>query len=302
MPEQARLPEVIPPLQPNNRPAAPYYAPLAPPQDFETETPPVPLSHYLWIVRRHRWRILAFVATCVLATAIVSARMQRIYESTATIDVDFQAPTQIVGQNSSSSGDVDPEAFFATQIKLIQSDSVLRPVAEQFHLQSFAAQPNHQDALKAQEMAAAPVSLKHLKVTRPAGTNLLLINYRSTDPHQAADVANAIANSYLAHTYNIRIRSSASLSLFMEKQLDELKAKMEKSNLALAQFEKDLNVINPEQKTDILSARLLQLNSGLCFRAGGKSEQGSSLGRHQIRFAGSGAGLLPGAGPGKTER
>ena len=47
----------------------------------------------------------------------------------------------------------------------------------------------------------------------------------------------------------------------MEKQLDELKAKMERSSLALAQFEKDLDVINPEEKTNILSARLLQLNT-----------------------------------------
>ncbi|MGB7548698.1 MAG: polysaccharide biosynthesis tyrosine autokinase, partial [Terracidiphilus sp.] len=75
------------------------------------------------------------------------------------------------------------------------------------------------------------------------------------------NVANAVANSYLAETYNLRIRSSASLSAFMEQQLDELKAKMERSSLALAQFEKAMDVINPEQKTDILSARLLQLNT-----------------------------------------
>ena len=47
----------------------------------------------------------------------------------------------------------------------------------------------------------------------------------------------------------------------MEKQLDELKAKMEKSGLALAQFEKDLDVINPGRENEILSARLLQLNT-----------------------------------------
>ena len=47
----------------------------------------------------------------------------------------------------------------------------------------------------------------------------------------------------------------------MDQQLDELKAKMERSSLALAKFEKDMDVINPEQKTDILSARLLQLNT-----------------------------------------
>lgn len=77
----------------------------------------------------------------------------------------------------------------------------------------------------------------------------------------AADVANAIGTSYLAHSYNLRIRTSTSLSTFMEKQLDDLRAKMERSGQALAQFEKELNVINPEEKTSMLSARLLQLNT-----------------------------------------
>ena len=112
-----------------------------------------------------------------------------------------------------------------------------------------------------QSAAAAPVSLGGLKVTRPPNTTLLLISYQSTDPHIAANVANAVANSYLIHTYDLRISSAAGLSTFMEKQLDELKAKMESSNLALAQFEKDLDVVNPEEKTNILSARLLQLNT-----------------------------------------
>ena len=47
----------------------------------------------------------------------------------------------------------------------------------------------------------------------------------------------------------------------MERQLEELKAKMEKSSEALAQFERELNLINPEEKTSILTARLLELNS-----------------------------------------
>ena len=261
MSEQVRLPEIIPPGPANNLPAMAYYPSFPPQQEFEPEAPAVPLSHYLWILRRHIWKIVAFVAACVLATAIVSARLQPIYESTATIDIDRQTPAEVVGQDSMRSAANDTETFLATQIKLIQSDSVVRPVAEQYHLLNLEEQSNHLSSQKVQEMAAAPVSLSQLRVTRPAGTNLLLISYRSTDPRLAADVANATADSYLAHTYNIRIRSSDSLSSFMEKQLDELKAKMERSNLALAQYEKDLDVINPDEKTNILSARLLQLNT-----------------------------------------
>jgi capsular exopolysaccharide synthesis family protein len=262
MPEQLRLTEVIPPGQSSNLPAVGYYQPQQPQQEFELETPAVPLSHYLWVLRRHLWKIAGFVALCVLATAVVSARLQPIYESTATVDVDRQAPQEVVGQDSArSTAPNDADQFLATQVKIIQSDAVLRPVAEQFHLLNSEGQLKGMSPEKAQETARAPVTLGRLKVIRPPNTYLLLIAYRSPNPGLAADVANAIANSYLAHTYDIRIRSSASLSTFMEKQIDELKAKMEKSGEALAQFEKDLDVINPEEKTNILSARLLQLNT-----------------------------------------
>jgi capsular exopolysaccharide synthesis family protein len=172
------------------------------------------------------------------------------------------APVEVVGENSrSGSGPNDEDQFLATQIRLIQSDAVVRPVVEEFHLLNQPTPPKNTDPSRVQQAAETPVALSALRVTRPVNTYLLLISYRSSDPHLAANVANATANSYLALTYNIRNRSSASMSSFMEKQIDELKAKMERSNLALAGFEKDLDLINPDEKTNILSNRLLQLNT-----------------------------------------
>jgi len=260
MPEITNLPALIPQSSPG-LPAPAYYV-QPPQQDLEAEAPAVPLSHYLWILRRHLGKIVAFVVTCVAATFIVSSRLQPIYESTSSVDIDRQAPSEVIGQDSTrAAAPNDADQFLATQVKLIQSDAVLRPVAEQYNLLEREGQTAGLTPARIQQISRAPVVLKRLKVTRPPNTYLLLIAYRSADPQLAADVANAVANSYLAHTYNIRIRSSASLSSFMEKQLDELKAKMEKSGLALAQFEKELNVINPDEKTNILSARLLQLNT-----------------------------------------
>src|SRR6185436_5037374 len=102
---------------------------------------------------------------------------------------------------------------------------------------------------------AAPVKLNRLRVARPPNTYLMLINYQSEDPVLAADASNAIAQSYLEHTYNIRVRSSANLAPFMERQMDELKLKMERSGKALMVFERDLHLINPEEKTTILASR-----------------------------------------------
>ncbi|MBI1791643.1 MAG: polysaccharide biosynthesis tyrosine autokinase [Acidobacteria bacterium] len=231
------------------------------PLDPEAEEPVVPLAQYLWILRRHRWRILGFVGFCVLAALVISYRLTPVFESTATIDIDRKMPTGILGQEALQSATNDADQFLATQVRLIQSDSVLRPVALKNKLRELENGGWDRDALKHPEAEDTPVILKKLRVTRPPNTYLLLISYRSPDKNLAAEVANGIAQSYLEHTYNIRYRASAGLSQFMEKQLEELRAKMERSSAALVQFERELNVINPEEKTNILSARLLQLNT-----------------------------------------
>lgn len=230
------------------------------PPEGEQDQASVPLSHYVYLFRRHRWKILGWVVAVTLATWMVSSRIQPIYESTATVDIDRQSPQGVIGQESVRNAVNDADQFLATQIRLIQSDSVLRPVAERFKLLDHEGQAPTQRN-QAVSRNEAPVLLKNLRISRPPSTYLLMISYRSPNPHLAAQVSNAIAQSYLEHTYNIRIRASSSLSTFMEKQLDELRAKMERSSMALTRFERELNVINPEEKTSILAARLLQLNT-----------------------------------------
>jgi succinoglycan biosynthesis transport protein ExoP len=228
--------------------------------DYEPQAAHVPLAHYLWILRRHGWKIAGFVAAAVIITLIVSLRLTPIYESTTTIDIDRQMPTSVLGQEALQNVANDADQFLATQVKLIQSDSVVRPVVEKYHLRDVEKDALEEAVDASATSLEAPVILKNLKITRPPNTYLLLISYRSPNRQLAADVANEIALSYLAHTYRIRYKATAGLSDFMEKQLEELRAQMEKSSLALANFERELNVVNPEEKTNIVSARLLQLN------------------------------------------
>src|SRR5207237_9536417 len=101
-------------------------------------------------------------------------------------DVDRKVPMAVVGQEATQSALNDADQFLATQIKLIQSDAVLRPVVEQYHLRESDTETDRtvNQALKNDE----PVVLKQLNVTRPPNTYLLLIAYRSKDPRLAADV------------------------------------------------------------------------------------------------------------------
>jgi polysaccharide biosynthesis transport protein len=225
-----------------------YQVPADEPESNEAQTP---LSHYLWVIRRRKWPLLAFIVFAVAATIVVSSRLTPYYESTATVDIDRMVPTAVIGQEATTraSSMNDSDFFLSTQVKLIQSDSVLRPVAQKLHLPIRALNTN------------APVNLPYLTVARPTRTYLLQISYRSPDPQLAAEVANSVAESYINHSREIRYQAAVGTSEFMSKQLEELQAKMERSSAALAEFQKELNVINPDEKTNILSARLLQLNT-----------------------------------------
>src|SRR5579864_4103736 len=112
-----------------NLPPPPFepLLPLAPPRPSSwaaAAEPPIedagpPLSHRLWVLRSHRWKILAFIAACELATLIVSSRVTPIYESTAVIDIDRQAPSGVIGEEATRANANDSDQFLATQIKLI---------------------------------------------------------------------------------------------------------------------------------------------------------------------------------------
>jgi polysaccharide biosynthesis transport protein len=245
--EDRNLPAIASPVVVN------YQAP-----EGDREEPMVPLSHYLWVFKRHRWNILAFVVTCVIASVIVSLRMTPVFEATATIDVDRQAPAAIVGPEAAAANqNYNDDQFFATQLKIMQSDSVLRPVVEKFGLRRAPAATRAPGA--ASDDDDAPVSIGGLRVTRPANTSLMLVTYRSPDRRRAAEIANAVAQAYVEHTYRIRYRSTVNLSEFMQKQLEELKAKMEASSGRLTAYQ--MHVANPEEKGNIVSSRLMQLNT-----------------------------------------
>jgi len=218
-------------------------------------------QYYLWIIKRNSWWILGFIVIALALTYGVSSLITPMYEATTTVDIDIRNPTGVVGTESRQISALDGDQFMATQMKLIQSDAVLRPVVEQYNLLHIENQDQQGAAISPETLKKAPILLRKLRLNRPPNTFLVQLSYRSPDRELSANVANAIAKSYVQRTYDLRYQTAEGMTVFMERQLEELKAKMEKSSDRVAAFEKDLNVADPEQKTAILSSRLIQLNN-----------------------------------------
>jgi succinoglycan biosynthesis transport protein ExoP len=124
--------EMPPPVMDMGR--VPAYYPISQFQaaDEEMEEAKLPLSQYFWVLKRYRWRIAGCIAAAMLATLLISARLTPIYEATTTVDIDRQSPPGVVGEDAARSALNDADQFLATQIKLVESDSVLRPVDQRF--------------------------------------------------------------------------------------------------------------------------------------------------------------------------
>ena len=156
----------------------------------------------------------------------------------------------------------DADQFLATQVKLIGSDSVFRPVVDKFRLREVEKDALEEAVDKSADQPRSPRHPQALK-SHPSAQHLHLPDQLPSANRQlAADVANEIAQSYLTHTYRIRYKATAGpRANSWSANWKNCGPRWKNPAPRWCSFERELNVINPEEKTNILSARLLELNS-----------------------------------------
>jgi polysaccharide biosynthesis transport protein len=223
-----------------------------------------PITFYAHILLR-RWLWITLLSLTFTALVIfVCAFAPPIYVGSSVIAIDRQAAPEGVGDSRVlTTGD---DQFMATQQRLLLADNILRPVAERFDLLEREHQLRryifwHYSPEIERAIRNAPTVLKHLKIERNPNTYLLTISYRDHDPQVAADVSNAIGDSYLREIFETRIKEAGRLTSSMESQLLDLKQKMESTHDNLMTYQRNLGTADPEQKTSVLVARLQALNA-----------------------------------------
>src|ERR1700747_2104547 len=104
---------------------------LADPADFQR-----PITYYVGVVRQHLGRIALVTTALTILGIAVCAVLPEINSATAMIAVDRQAQPERVGDDKLlTTGD---DQYMATQMNLLQADSVIRPVAEKYNLRARA--------------------------------------------------------------------------------------------------------------------------------------------------------------------
>lgn len=231
----------------------------------DEETANTSVSSFFALLGRQKWKIMSFVLVVVTATAFLVTRMRPLYEATAKIEIDHPGGGGVIGPEAAPNNNPvnDMDQILTTTLEAVTSDAVLRPVVQQYHLLEEEGQLKGQSAQQIAALRHGAVTLKRLQVKRPPNSYVIDVSYRAHNPTLAADVANAIANAYVDRSADLQMQSSGDRAAVMERQIAELKTKMVGSEKALAAFEKQLGILDPDQRTSLLTARLNQLTTEL---------------------------------------
>ncbi len=179
--------------------------------------------HFLdyWRVIRVRYGIilLAFFLV-VLTTGVYTWFLPREYKSSVFIQVQSRLnETPIFSPDDPTGARVVDPIFAQTQFEIIQRADILIPVIQELNLTERWGNPGQPIS---EEVALLMLRSK-LAVSTVRNTDMLSISYFSTDPKEAAEIANKITDSYLERRAQ-RFRRTVSGGL---DQLDNEVAKQE---------------------------------------------------------------------------
>jgi succinoglycan biosynthesis transport protein ExoP len=256
------------------RPEPEFLEPLAPGTDDEGNA-----QDYWRAIVRHKRLILALVVIALVASGVTVCVMPPAYVASSTILIDHRAPKIDVRPSGSAAdtlSDEEVDSYYATQNKILQSRSLALRVIQDLGLQdsSFLNQTPllvslglMRDKQTKAEIRERQIDayLARLAVKAQTGTRLVVIAFSAPDPLLAARIANAHVREYVTHSMELRDQATTAGRQFLEKKLQEVKARVEKSEAELNEYRRQRGIVAgpSDDKTRVLTQRLADLEKAL---------------------------------------
>jgi succinoglycan biosynthesis transport protein ExoP len=197
----------------------------------------------LWrVVFEWRWLILGILAIAVAGAVVTTLLTTPIYRSTAVLEINPPSVEILEDAKAKTSGsDMD---YLGTQIGLLQSRSLAQRVAQDLNL---AANPDFvpMEADRTTRLKVATGRLIADFEVRPGKqSRLISISYSSEDPALAARVANSFADNFINSNLERRYEASSYARTFLERQIANVKAELEKSERQLVAYAQRQGIIS----------------------------------------------------------
>lgn len=241
---------------------------------------------------RRGWRYPAYglmIGIAAAAAYVVTVKVP--YKSSARILID-RSVSRYLQTNKIVDQPTFDESEIASQIYVLSSDSVILPVVKSLdliHDGEFVSQRtlggftvlDHLAKLKElflqvigwssgagagsdPERVAAEALLKRLTVLREDVANVITVSVESQDAKKAADIANALSDTYIANTLDAKLKSTKVVGQWLQDRLSELKVQATDAERALQDFKVAHNLLTESsgpQSNELLASLKAQLAS-----------------------------------------
>lgn len=245
----------------------------------------------LWrVIVKRKWIVLSVLLIVVLTALVVTMMATPIYRASITLKIEREAGKIVDFKGApvepQEYGDID---FYRTQYELLKSRSLAERVVRQLDLRQRsveeapkavpwwsswwsklagreAANDGAEDAAAAEaaadpNAAAVRAFMSSMTVEPVRNSRLVRVLFDSPDRKLSADALNALAQNFIALSLERRFDASSYAKAFLEEKLAQTKAKLEESERALVDFQRDQRIITIDEKQNVLAQSLASFNA-----------------------------------------
>jgi polysaccharide biosynthesis transport protein len=220
--------------------------------------------HRFFEVMKARWGWMLCIWLAVLAlTGIVSVVMPQQFTATASVLVDLKNPDPLVQgvQQNNPLG----AGYMSTQSEVVASQRVATKVIQALGLTKSV---HYRELwLKATEGVGefepwlAEYLQKKLEVLPTRESGVMWIGFTAREAREAADIANAFVQAYIATTLELRVDPARQYGSYFDGRAKLLSQALETAQNKLSAYQRDRGILVTDERLDIANARLTELSS-----------------------------------------
>lgn len=264
-------------------------------QTWQAKQDTIDISQYIRILKRRKWSIILVTFLSLVLGVYYLSKATPIYQASAKIQADPVQPNASAQDQYIMNSMVF--LFYETQYEIIQSRKVAETVVDKLdlvnkykvELEELKAEGGNKgllDPLKTfikgfiadeEEQKSGPVELTDnqlrtmlaqaiqagLSVSGGTQSQIINISYQSEDPLLAAEIVNAISESYIEFGLEARLSQIKDTAEWLSEQLEELRVTLQESEDKLRNFRLSQNLMDTEQQQRIANTQLQTLNTEL---------------------------------------
>ena len=226
-------------------------------------------------VVKQRFVILT-VTVIAFGLAITYAfRTKPVFESVSRIEINPRNSPNVGLQGFNEEGHTpDTAAGLGTEILVLQSDSVILQTAESLNLTS-RLPAGGQNAAKLQDAqpsggltprqrrALIEIIKGGLRVQIVNGTLMVDIRYRNQDPQLATEVVNKFVDTYIDQDLQSKFERTQHVSVWLEKQLEDLKQEASDAQRRLAEYQREHNIVGTDETSNLTMQNLQRISADM---------------------------------------